>query len=854
MPKKTSQIKRKGTVRRRPEQAAAGKVCPVVAIGASAGGLEALEQFLKKVPPAPGLAFVVVTHLDPKRASLLPELLAKRTRMPVVQVTDKMGLKPDTVHIIPPNKEMVLSQGRLCLREFSLPRGANLPIDIFLRSLAAERGSLAIAVILSGTGSDGTLGLRAVKAELGMAMVQDTDSAAFAGMPASAAGTGLADYILPPSKMPPKLLQYCRHARTAPAQELSPKGGVLPLSLRGILTLLRARTTHDFSHYKMNTISRRVGRRMSVHRISDIDRYRRFLMNHPEETDALFKDLLIGVTSFFRDPAAFKALNTALAKRLKAVPEGESFRAWVPGCATGEEAYSLAMLLQERLERCPRRLDVQIFATDIDPDAIAFARAGLYPDSIRADLSAARLRTHFSKEKDGRYRVRKPIRDMLVFAPQDIIKDPPFTRLDLLSCRNLLIYLTPPLQGKLLPMFHYCLKPGGLLLLGPSESPGCASDQLKTLDRRWKLFSRETAPLSGKAPPARLPRLLPAVAASGTAQRPSPESMTDLVETLLHQTKAPPCAVVDAELNTVYFHGRVGRYLEPPPGRPEANILRLARPGLAGELAKLLHGLQADGRPHSKRNVEVDTANGTRHVDLDVRALPGRDNPRMMLIEFREKPREKRPARKGRGRPDPRELEDELRRARSDRQASIEKLQSANEELQSANEELQSTNEELQSTNEELETSKEELQSLNEESSTVNAELQARIDELGKSNDDMKNLLDSTDIATIFLDAELRVRRFTPRAADIIPLQERDIGRPIEHFASTIKEVSLHSTAEAVLEDLSSIEREVSAGPDRRLLMRARPYRTINNVIDGVVISFLDLRRDLDKRKRRTPS
>ncbi|MCU7829290.1 MAG: PAS domain-containing protein [Candidatus Thiodiazotropha sp. (ex Myrtea sp. 'scaly one' KF741663)] len=852
-------VKKKGTdaslaPRTKPSIGLDKKGFPIVALGASAGGLEAFETFFKAMPHDSGIAFVLVAHLDPTHVSLLPELVQKHSKMQVHQVKDGMKVECNHVYVIPPNKNLRILNGTLQLFDLTRPRGANLPIDSFFRSLAADQGTNAICIILSGTGTDGTLGLKAIKGEIGMVMVQDEASAKYDGMPRSAISTGLADYVLPPEKMPEQLIKYTQHAFQKGAQIASQAEGSTPNALQKIYIILRAQTDHDFSLYKKNTICRRIERRMNIHQIDDIKDYVRYLQESEREVGILFKELLIGVTNFFRDPTAFDALrDDYLPKMLDGKPDDYTIRVWVAGCSSGEEAYSLAMILQECMAQMNRHFNVQIFGTDIDDEAIEVARSGLYPESILADVSPERIKRYFVKEDDGWYRIKKSIREMLVFAPQNVIKDPPFTKLDILSCRNLLIYLGPELQKKLLPVFHYSLKPDSVLFLGSSESIGQATDLFSTLDKKWKIFHRQVSShamhpvLDFPATPIALEEIEADVPES--IRRAEEISALQLVETILQQSNTPPCVIIDDGCNVIYVHGRIGRFLEPAEGRISVNILEMAQPDLKSGLASAIRKVAVHKQEVILRDLEIDHANGHLFLDLSVTPVLEQSIMRgLMMVVFEEKTK---PSKTGAQKPQSmtkraksksaEELERELQYTKENLQTTIEELETSNEELKSTNEELQSTNEELQSTNEEMETSKEELQSLNEESATVNAELQSRIDELSQTNDDMKNLLDSTDIATLFLDADLCIRRFTPKATEIIPLTGTDSGRPIRHFATSLINTELTEYGRQVLEDLAVREVEVKSHDGRIFLIKIRPYRTTNNVIDGVVITFSDI-------------
>jgi two-component system CheB/CheR fusion protein len=821
---------------------------PIVGMGASAGGLEAFESFFKAMPGDSGMAFVLISHLDPTHISILPELIQKKTRMPVHLITDGMQVQPNRVYVIPPNKDMAVLHGALHLMDLPHPRGFNLPIDSFFKSLAQDQGVNAVGIILSGTGSDGSLGLKQIKGELGMVMVQDEDSAKYAGMPRSAIATGLVDYVLPADKMPEALIKYTRHAIIKPQGKITVDEENFQKVLQKIYILLRTHTNHDFSLYKKNTIIRRVERRMHVHQIDNIQDYLTYLTKTEREIHVLFKDLLIGVTSFFRDPEAFAVLNEKFLPGLLAdKPEGAMVRIWVAGCSTGEEAYSMAILLQECMEKMNRHFSVQIFATDIDPDAINIARSGLYPLSISADFNPARLKQFFTKE-ENHYKVKKSIREMLVFALQDLIKDPPFTKLDILTCRNLLIYLGPELQKKLFPLFHYSLNPAGLLFIGSSESLGQETSLFKISDRKWKIFKRQpglpkTNPILN-LPVLSSPEEFPDRKIPETVKRAEDINSFKLVETILQESDTPPCVIIDEKLNIVYIHGRTGKYLEPASGRACFNILDMARPGLKNALASAIRKTGIIKQEVVRKDVDIEDNGGGIKIDLTVKPVPAYGALRgMLMVVFKDSEKAKTKIKpKALQKNDTiSRLEQELQYTKENLQTTIEELETANEELKSTNEELQSTNEELQSTNEEMETSKEELQSLNEESATVNAELQSRVDELSDANDDMKNLLNSTQIGTIFLDMDMNIRRFTDRVIGLIPLAVSDIGRPISHFATQLKELHIVGHARQVLKDLITQEFEVESRDGKFFRTRIMPYRTTQNVIDGVVVTFEDI-------------
>jgi len=834
----------------------------VVGIGASAGGLEAMELFFSAMPPDSGLAFVLVSHLDPTHISILPEILQKKTKMKVQQAADNLKIVPNQVYIIPPNKELAILNSTLQLLETRYPRGSNLPIDTFFRSLAQDKTNRVVGIILSGTGTDGTLGIRAIKGETGMIMVQDPDSAKYDGMPKSAIATGLADYVMPPDRMPEQLLTYVKQAYTRPAGSVTVGNNAIQGALQKIFILLRNYTGHDFSLYKPNTINRRIERRMHVHQIDKISDYVRYLQESERETTVLFKELLIGVTNFFRDPKAFTLLKERyLPELLKDKPAGYPVRIWVPGCSTGEETYSIAIILQECITAMGRDFSVQIFGTDLDEDAINTARAAVYPDSIAVDVSPERLKNFFIKEGDH-YQVKKAVRDMVVFAPQNIIKDPPFTKLDLLSCRNLLIYLGKELQQKLLSIFHYSLKQDAILFLGSSETIGDALDLFTIMDKKWKIFRRRPAKDSVH-PVLDFPILQPRVEFSlpeiqKPLRVPDKVDTQQLLKSVLSQSDLPPCVIIDDCADIIYIHGRVDRFLELVEGEICYNIIEMARPGLKTGLSSGIRQMAEERQETRIKGIQVKDNGDYAEVNLIIRPLSDLQTGRrgLMMVIFDEvvqmkKGKAIKPQRATKN-IEFKRLKDELQYTRESLQTTIEELETSNEEMKSTNEELQSTNEELQSTNEELETSKEELQSLNEESVTVNAELQTRIDELSIARDDIKNLLDATRIAIIFLDINLCVRRFTPQVTALIPLISADVGRPVSHFANNLTGVKLEQYALKVLKDLAMQEVEVQDIDGQYYRMRIRPYRTLNNVIDGVVVTFEDITelKLLDQAKR----
>jgi len=833
---------------------------PVVALGASAGGLEAFTRFFKALPPDTGMAFIVVAHLDPTHVSLLPDLLQKQTVMKVVQAKNKQKIQPNSVYVIPPNKDLSILNRVLFLLPPPRARGMNLPINRFFCSLAQDQGERASAIVLSGTGTDGTLGVKAIKAAGGVVLVQDEASALYTGMPKSEADSGYVDYTLPSEKMPDKLISYFSTERSSIVPAGSVENTRFADELPKILVILRNHTGHDFSLYKRNTLLRRVERRLHVHQIDSISSYIQFLQKSETEAAILFKDLLIGVTSFFRDPEAFDILKQqVIPKLLSERADDQVIRIWVPGCSTGEEVYSIAMVFDEVMESMNRQVSLQLFGTDIDDGAIEFARVGLYPPGIRNDVNPERLKRFFIQEKSGFFYIKKGIRERIIFALQNVIKDPPFTKLDMLSCRNLLIYLTAELQKKLLPIFGYSLKPNGILFLGSSETIGMATDLFAPLDRKWKIY-RQLPESINKKLIVQFPTQMPMDQKKTTVKKtmlPVPEEINELsiLESILHQSEIPSGVVTDETGQIYYIHGSTGKFLEPSIGLPRLNLFNMAREGLKKEIASVLRKARSNQGEVVKRGVRFKSNGDEMMVTLTLRPLvipKFRVRLFLLLFDLRGATGQPKstPAKTDKKGETTEWLEEELTRTRHTLYTTIEELETSNEELKSTNEELQSTNEEMQSANEELETSREELQSMNEESATVNAELQARIDELSKANDDMKNLLDSTDIAIIFLDKNLNIRRFTPRVTDMMSLTSSDIGRPVRHFASTLKNVDMESLSAEVLHDLAMKDVKAASTSGQLYQLRIRPYRTMNNVIDGVVITLENITQQKPVKKQ----
>ena len=842
---------------------------PIVGIGASAGGLAAFESFFSGMPhnAEPNMAFVLVQHLAPDHQSILTELVQRYTRMTVFEVEDGMEVQINCAYIIPPNRDMAFLNGSLQLLEPAEPRGHRLPIDFLFRSLAQDQHQRAIGIVLSGTGSDGTLGVRAIKGEGGMVMAQLPDTCGFDGMPRSALATGLVDYELPPAEMPAQLIAYVTHAF---GKSNRPINVAIPQSesaLKKIFVLLRTQTGHDFSQYKPSTIYRRIERRMAVHQIDTIDSYVKYLQQTPAEVEALFRDFLIGVTNFFRDTHPFQELEKlAIPKLFEGKTPSSVIRVWSNGCSTGEEAYSIAILLKEHLEALKQNYKVQIFATDIDSRAIAIARLGIYPANISADISPERLARFFTAEPDGSaYRVHKDIRDMLIFSEHDVIKNPPFSKLDLVSCRNLLIYMGTELQKKLITLFHYALNPRGLLFLGTSETVGEFGDLFTVLDRKSKLYQRKED-FQG-AQRAALGRFLPPITIAdvsvptvvGKTGTPVKVSLRDLVEQTLLQQIAPACVLVNGQGDILYLHGRTGMFLEPAQGEAGINnIVKMAREGLKRELTTSLRKVAAAKERIRVVNLRVKTNGHFTLVNLTicpvvVSQTSVHDSP-LFLVVLEESSALNPPlsilpvsptcddSQSRDTSSQIAELHEELQAKEEYLQATNEELETANEELKSSNEEMQSVNEELQSTNEELETSKEELQSINEELATVNTELQTKVTDLSRANNDMNNLLAGTGIGTVFVDHNLKVLRFTPAATLIINLILSDVGRPIGHIVSNLVGYNqLVLDVQAVLRTLVAKEIDVQTTEGKNYTMRILPYRTLDNVIEGAVITFVEI-------------
>jgi two-component system, chemotaxis family, CheB/CheR fusion protein len=821
---------------------------PIVGIGASAGGLEAMEQFLKNVPANSGMAYVMVQHLDPTHKGMLPELLQRITPMKVFQAKDNMPVHPNCVYVIPPNKSMSIVQGRLQLFKPQKSRGLSLPIDFFLSSLAQDRKEWSIGLILSGMGSDGSEGLRAIKENNGIVMVQEPETAKFDSMPQSALKTVLADMVGPPEVLAEKLITLIKQYPLF--DSISSDESKDYSEMKNIISLLRDYTGNDFSMYKKTTLSRRIERRMGVHNISEVADYVSFLQENPNEGDMLFRELMIGVTSFFRDDAVWKKVREEiLPAYLANVTQNRNLRAWVPGCSSGEEAYTLAMIFMDTLKNFPsQNLSLQIFATDLDNDAIETARKGLYPLNIETHVPSRYLEQFFRRTEHG-YRINNEIREMVVFAQHNLIMHPPFINIDIISCRNLLIYLEAELQKKILNLFYYCLNTDGIMVLGGSETLGAISSHFESMDNKLKIFKRAahaTAP-DVKNFPSSFSNKLSIGNEKPVADNNVPNIQT-LTDQLVLQHFSPPGVLINVDGDILYISGRTGKYLEPSAGKANLNIFSMLREGLRHEFHIAFHKVLSSKGSLVLHNLKVGDKETAQTLNISIHYI---NKPEPLIgtcmviftdvpdvIQF--KPRRKASTNALTNARE-KELENELQYTREEMQTSQEEMQTSQEELRSANEELQSTNEELQSANEELMSSKEEMQSLNEELQTLNAELMAKVEDFVRVDNDMKNLLNSTDIATLFIDKDLNIRRYTYQATKIFKLIKSDIGRPFTDQVSELIYPHMADDAKEVLRTLVFIEKQIPGKDDRWFLIRIMPYRTFDDRIDGLVITFIDI-------------
>jgi two-component system CheB/CheR fusion protein len=810
----------------------------------------------------------VVQHLDPTHKAMLAELLQRVTSMPVREAQQGLRIEPDHVYVIPPNKVLTLTGDCMQLSVPEQPRGQRLPIDSLFESMARELGARAVGVVLSGMGADGSLGLKAIKAQGGLTLAQTPATAEFDAMPASAIRAGCVDVVAEPEQLVRHILSAAHATASSvftaplpvgelpapalPNEQALASGEIeLPVALQGILHMLKRLGKHDFSEYKSSTLGRRIERRMGVHGVSSIPQYEELLKANPQEVELLSKELLIGVTSFFRDRPVWQQLREEhLPRLLAAHPDGHKFRAWVAACSTGEEAYTLAMVFSEAVAATPERsaCTLQVFATDLSADAIERARRGRYPAGIAGEVAGARLQRYFVAE-GKEYRVAKGIREMVVFAPHDVIANPPFTKLDILSCRNLMIYFTPPLQKRLLQLFHYSLRPGGLLLLGTSESVGRQTDLFEALDAKSRIYRRRSAAPGAAIPefPLRSERRL----AKLTKELPLPEPQTAeanlqaVADRLLLQEFSPPAVLVNERGDILYINGRTGKYLEPAAGRANWNIHVMARDRLQGPITSALKQVSPDHPLMELKALPLHAEGAAQQaVDISLRLVQAPGMPaNSVMITFHDVPAAapaRRMKRRSAGGANS-EIEAELQRTREEMQALREDSKASHEELQATNEELQSTNEELQSTNEELTSSKEEMQSMNEELQAVNVELQSKLNDLAVAQSDMKNLLNATQIATLFLDSDLNVRRFTEQVQKIFKLRESDIGRPLSDLTTSLTYPQLQDDARETLRTLVPCEKEVTTDDGRWFSVRIMPYRNQDDVIRGVVITLVDV-------------
>ena len=821
----------------------------IVGIGASAGGFDAIREFLRLMPPDSGIAFIVIQHLDPHRRSLASELLGKCTSMPVAQADDGVRVMANHVYTNPPDKYVLIRRGTLHLAPVDERRDRRLPIDHFFRALGEDQHEKAIGIILSGSGADGAVGFRTIVQEGGLVIVQQPETAQFDGMPKSAINTGLVSAVLPVAEMPKVLVDYARHPYAVGTPLFAGPQGSEAAAFDQIMQALHSGHRFNFAGHKRTTVQRRILRRMGLRGIKDAAEYASVLTAEPPEADALFKDLLIGVTEFFRDPAAWEALDgEALTPLVESKMAGEPIRVWVAGAATGEEAYSLAMLLTERLEKTGKECPLQVFATDTNNDALAIARVGVYPAGIAAQLSTERLRRFFVEiADDHHYQVRKEVRESIVFGPHNLLGDPPYSKMDVVTCRNLLIYLEPEIQKKVVLLLHFALRPGGYLFLGPAETVGKHEDLFDSVSRKWRIFRRtgatpreliELPVSSGEHRATAVDEARPAPAVPGAA------GTAELVQRLIIDRFAPAAVLTNRQFDALYFCGPTDRFLAQPKGGPTRNLLSLAREGLRSRLRSAIREAEAAASSVVVSDAQVRCGDAFAPVKLTVTPIGRTGDPRGLLLVVFEDALESAPMpldqRVAAARLVKR-LEEELWATKEDLSNSIERLQVTVEELTTANEEVVSVNEELQSANEELESSKEELQSVNEELNTVNQQLQDKVGELETANSDLRNLLESNDIATLCLDREFRIKWFSPAACTLFDLVASDIGRSIKAFAPKLSDGLMIDDARKAIAKLIPVEAEVRSDAQRWYVRRTLPYRATSRRVDGVIVTFTDI-------------
>ncbi|HEY4198338.1 MAG TPA: CheR family methyltransferase [Mucilaginibacter sp.] len=828
------------------------KSFPVVAIGGSAGAFPAIKQFFTHMPGDAGIAFIIIMHLDPNHKGQVAQVIGNYTSMHVVEAVDGQPIEADHVYIIPPNRDMGIHNRKLLLLNQAKPNGFRQPIDYFFQSLADDQWNRAVGIVLSGMGSDGETGMRLIKEKLGMVMVQDPETAEYRSMPDAAVGTNLIDYVLSPEEMPLKLIQYLKHPIMADEPNEQARNEIRNgNSIQKVLMLLRTQTGHDFSMYKKSTVIRRIDRRIAFHQLPDYVHYVNFLRENPQEIDVLFSELLIGVTKFFRDAAAFEALKNKLRNVVHAKKNNDPIRVWVAGCSTGEEAYSIAMLVMECLEQQQRKKmpKIQIFATDLDAEAIELARQGIYHDNIAADVSEERLAKYFTRTEGG-YAVKKDLREMIVFAQHNLIKDAPFTRLDLLCCRNVMIYLTSELQKKIIPIFHYSLNLGGIMFMGPAETIGGFTELFVSIDPKWKIFERKGNEMTVNRVidfpfhVAKHPTHL--IALDEPEKQQAKISIADTFNKIVLENFAPCSVLINDRGDILYSNGKTGNYLELPRGEAAMNIFKMAREELKYVLGNIIHQARTQKSAISINDVKLREGNTVRLLNLHASIMDPANNHSLILVVFDDRGPLKKTVR-GKNKGDPgkdqvlEDMEKELVYTKQQLHSTIEQMETSLEELKSTNEELQSTNEELQSTNEESLTTKEEMQSLNEELMTVNVQYQSKAEELTRLNNDMKNLLDSTEIGTIFLNTNLEILRYTPQIKKLFNVIPSDIGRSLSDIVANLDYQTLKENINEVVERLLTREIELKTKGGEWYSIRIMPYRTLDNFISGAVLTFSDI-------------
>ena len=834
----------------------------IVGLGASAGGIEALREFFRHVPPDSGTAYVVILHLSPDHDSMLAQVLQNSTTIPVTQVQTQVTIEPNHVYVVPPNQVLSVDHQSITVASITRPEQRRAPVDLFFRSLADAQGSRAACVILSGTGPNGSSGLKRIKEYGGLVIAQDPEEAQHGDMPRNAIATGLVDFVLPVAEIPARIHAF--HERMRPDADEPQSRSDEPVdgdAMRDILTVLRVRTGHDFSNYKPGTVLRRVERRVHVRNLPSVAAYARSIRENPDEAVALMRELLISVTNFFRDRAAWDALASRIIPRMFQNKSGQDqVRVWVPGCATGEEAYSIAMLLAEHSETLLDQPGIQVFATDLDEAAIAVAREALYTEAEVADLAEDRLKRFFTRETDG-YRIRRDLREMVLFAQHNVIRDPPFSHLDLISCRNLLIYLNRAVHGRLVETFHFALRPGANLFLGGSESPDGSQDLFTLVDKAAHIYEGRTVTPRIALPIADPPLFLPRTSPRPLDARPSDRMFPAELHQRLLERYAPPSIVVTDEHNVVHLSERANRFLQVAPGEPTRDLLRMVRPELRPDVRSALHEAVREHRTVAITGIDVELETGPTRVDLTVHPVLRESDPGRgyLLLTFDDRGKAghrqdaQQPQQLDRAAESSSRLEAEVGRVKAQLRTTIEQYETQVEEVKSSNEELQAMNEELRSAAEELETSKEELQSVNEELTTVNQELKIKIEELALTNDDFRNLMNSSEIGTVFLDRQLRVKLSTPAANQIFNLLRSDVGRPLFDLTSSLLYDQLYNDVKRVLENLQTLDREIQTRDGQWTYTRVRPYRTMDDRIDGVVITFQDVtdRRRAEENLRR---